>query len=467
MRTREKSCSAVLIAAPQGRSGKTTVSIALCAMLRRRGLSVQPFKKGPDYIDPSWLTGAAGKSCRNLDLFLMPEETLQASFQQACHGADVALIEGAMGLYDGLDSGWGSSAQVAQLLKVPVILVVNTARMTNSIAPMVMGYQRFQPDVNIAAVVLNNVAGSRHESKLRAAVERYCGIPVVGSIPRNPDLHVDERHLGLIPYREAEQSDSIVERICRALEAHLNLDGVLAVASRVESAPLAGTIAQESRPKAASIGVMLDPVFNFYYPDNLEALRSAGARLVFINSLKDRLSAVDGLYLGGGFPEFFLDGLEANRGLREDIASAAEDGLPVYAECAGLMYLCRGIRWQGRYREMVGVIPAEVEICDRPQGHGYVVAEVTGENPFFPVGLTLRGHEFHHSRLRWSAHLDFAYRIRRGRAVDGKVDGIVYKNVFAAYTHLHALGAPQWAEAFVSVAARRQKSQPVSSVRQG
>jgi len=451
----------ITIAAPQGRSGKTMVSLALCALLNKRGLSVQPFKKGPDYIDPSWLTGAAGRSCRNLDHFLMSEETLLASFQQACQGADLALIEGAMGLYDGLDSaGWGSTAHLARLLNTPVILVVNTARMTGSIAAMVTGYQRFQPDINIAAVILNNVSGSRHERKLKAAVEQYCGIPVVGSVPRDPDLHVDERHLGLMPFPETRDSGSIVERVCRKIEPHLDLDGVLAIADRFKSDLATNTTSPKTSKQLARIGVMLDPVFNFYYPDNLEALSSAGAELVFISSLRHRLPDIDGLYLGGGFPEFFLESLEANHGLRQDIADAVEDGLPVYAECAGLMYLCRSIVWQGRRHEMVGVFPADVEMSQRPQGHGYVVAEVTGENPLFPIGLTLRGHEFHHSKLSKLDGLDFAFQIRRGRGIDGEVDGIVYKNVFAAYTHLHALGTPEWSEAFISLACRERKGQP-------
>jgi cobyrinic acid a,c-diamide synthase len=450
----------ITIAAPQGRSGKTMLSLALCATLTKRGLSVQPFKKGPDYIDPSWLTGAAGRSCRNLDLFLMSEETLLASFQQACQGADLALIEGAMGLYDGLDSaGWGSTAHLARLLNTPVILVVNTARMTGSIAAMVTGYQRFQPDINIAAVILNNVSGSRHERKLKAAVEQYCRIPIVGSVPRDPDLHVDERHLGLIPFSETQDSESIVERVCRKIEPHLDLDGVLAIAGRFKSDLAMNATSPKTSDQLARIGVMLDPVFNFYYTENLEALRRAGAELVFINSLQDRLPQIDGLYIGGGFPEFFLESLEANHGLRRDIADAVEDGLPVYAECAGLMYLCRAICWQGRWHEMVGVVPAEVEISQRPQGHGYVVAEVTGENPLFPIGSTLRGHEFHHSKLTKSNGLNFAYRIKRGQGIDGEVDGIIYKNVFAAYTHLHALGTPEWAEAFISLASRERKGQ--------
>jgi cobyrinic acid a,c-diamide synthase len=445
----------LLISSPQGRSGKTTVSLGLCAALKWRGFSVQPFKKGPDYIDPSWLTAATGRSSRNLDLFLIPEEIVLSSFQESCREADLAIIEGAMGLYDGLSSAdWGTTAHVARLLNVPIILVVNTARMTSSIAAMVTGYQRFQPDVNIAAVILNNVAGSRHEHKLRAAVEQYCRIPVVGSIPRDPDLTIDERHLGLIPFSEAEESERIVERICRKLEPHFDFDGILDIARSYKVTFGSPATNLPSNTCIAEIGVLHDRVFNFYYPENLEALRSAGANLVFINSMRDRLPELDGLYIGGGFPEFFLEKLEANHGLRRDIAEAVEEGLPVYAECAGLMYLCRGIHWQGRWHEMVGAIPADVEMFKKPQGHGYVVAEVTEENPLFSVGLTVRGHEFHHSHLSNGGDLRFAYHIRRGRGVDGKGDGIVYKNLFAAYTHIHALGTPHWAEAFVGLASR-------------
>lgn len=453
--------SGMLVSAPQGRSGKTIVSLALCAILRRRGLSVQPFKKGPDYIDPSWLTMAAGRSCRNLDLFFMQEETLLTTFRQACQGAHLAIIEGAMGLYDGLDStGWGSTAHLARLLNVPVVLVVNTSRMTGSIAAMIMGYQHFQPDTNIAAVILNNVSGSRHERKLMAAVERYCRIPVVGSVPRHPDLHLTERHLGLIPSPETVESESNVERICRKLEPHLDIDNILTIAGSFEPPVSAPSTSVKNKTSLAKIGVMLDRIFNFYYPENLEALRRAGAELIFIDSLQDRLPEIDGLYIGGGFPEFFLKELEANSQMRWDIANAVEDGLPVYAECAGLMYLCHSISYQGRVHEMVGVIPSEVEISSRPQGHGYVVAEVTGENPLFPIGMTVRGHEFHHSKLSKSSGLSFAYRLRRGQGIDSEVDGIVYKNIFAAYTHLHALGTPEWAEAFVSLTSRERKGQP-------
>lgn len=480
-----------LISSPQGRSGKTTISLGLCAAFKRRGLSVQPFKKGPDYIDPSWLTAVAGRECRNLDLFLIPEKKIFTSFYRACQGADIAIIEGAMGLYDGLDSPeYGTTAEIARLLNIPVILVVNTTRMTGSIAAMVRGYQNFQPDINIAGVILNNVSGSRHEDKLKNSVERYCRIPVVGSIPRDSELNISERHLGLIPFPESKESEAALERICLKLESHLDLDSILAIARTFKAPhplPLptgpepcwyrAGErgIYEKHLPEGARkfnrhplpfgervevrgretrtvrIGILRDRAFNFYYPENLEALAEAGAEVIYVNSLKDRLPDIDGLYIGGGFPEFFLEELEGNSRLRQDICEAVEASLPVYAECAGLMYLCRAISWKDHWYEMVGIIPAKVEIGERPQGHGYVVAEVVRENPFLPVGLTVRGHEFHHSSISSLDSLQFAYRMKRGHGIDGKWDGIVYKNLFAAYTHIHALGTPQWAEAFVSL----------------
>ncbi|MFC1953798.1 cobyrinate a,c-diamide synthase [Chloroflexota bacterium] len=450
------------IAAPRGQSGKTIISTGLCAAFTQRGLVVQPFKKGPDYIDPSWLTAAAGRSCRNIDTFMIPEEKWLASFHQACIGVDLAIVEGAMGLYDSLDSdGWGSTAHISRILKTPVILVVNTTRMARSIAAMVMGYQKFEPETDIAGVILNNVSGSRHEQKLRTAVEHYCGIPVLGGIPRDDNMRIPQRHLGIVPQGEAEDTTLIIEQIRHRIEDHLDLPGILAIAGRAGSSDATDEIDQTKKEAVVRIGVMLDKVFTFYYPENLEALTRAGADLVFIDSLQDqKLPDIDGLFLGGGFPELFLEELEANHSLRGDIAQTIEGGLPVYAECAGLMYLCSGIHWNDERHEMVGVIHSEVEVYQKPQGHGYVEVEVTGENPLFPIGLTMRGHEFHYSRLSQSTDLKYAYDVLRGHGIDGKVDAIVYKNVLASYTHLHTLGVPQWAEAFVSLALREKKGQP-------
>jgi len=457
METANQAYSGVLISAPRGRSGKTTITLALCSALQKQGLVVQPFKKGPDYIDPSWLTSVCGRDCRNLDLFLMSESTLISSYQRACYGADVAVIEGAMGLFDGLDSGWGSTAQIAHILDIPIILVVDTTRMTNSVAALVSGFQHFQPDVTIAGVILNKVSGSRHEDKLRNSVERHCGIPVVGCIPRSTDLRIDQRHLGLIPFSESVDCQLILRRILDKVEDCFDVNAILSLARsfKVNSKKQSET---NKRNRLTRIGVIKDQVFNFYYPDNLEALEEAGAELVFINSLEHRLPEIDALYLGGGFPELFLEELQGNRDLRKDIRDAVDNNLPVYAECAGLMYLCKGISHQDHFYEMVGAIPAEIEMRSRPQGHGYVVAEVIQGNPFFPIGSTIRGHEFHHSCLIKADNLNLIYQMRRGRGINGMVDGILHRNVFASYTHLHALGTPEWAARFVSLASQKNNA---------
>ena len=466
----------LLISSPQGQSGKTIVTVGLCDVLKRRGLSIQPFKKGPDYIDPSWLTVAAGRTCRNLDLFLIPEDRLFFSFYRNCEGVNLAIVEGAMGLYDGLDS-YGTTAEIARLLSIPILLVVNTTRMTSSIAPMVMGFQHFQKDVPIAGVILNYVSGTRHERKLRKAIERYCGIPVVGSIPKDQDLHIMERHLGLIPSSESSEAELSIERIGRKLESRLDLDQILTLARSSKAPQVSSPLLKKEKTKKSSlplkerdrvrgtartqkvrIGIIRDRAFNFYYPENLEALAMEGAELLFIDSFKDRLPKVDGLYIGGGFPEFFLKELEGNRGLRQDIAKAVHKNLPVYAECAGLMYLCRSISWNRRSYEMVGVIPSEISLSDRPEGHGYVIAKVINENPLFPVRLTIRGHEFHHSNLLPIDDLQFAYRIQRGKGIADKKDGIVFKNLFASYVHLHALGTPEWAKSFVALASKGKRA---------
>jgi len=446
----------VVIAAPHGRSGKTTATVGLCAALASRGLTVQPFKKGPDYIDPSWLSEAACRPCRNLDPFLMGRETVEAAFLRGSRAADIAIIEGAMGLYDGADlEGTGSTAMLARWLDAPVLLVVNAQRITRSIAALVQGYQHFEPDTRIAGVILNNVARARQQDLMTQAIEKYCGIPVVGILPRDDALTIPDRHLGLVPRAE---NDALVPAIAAAREAVLanfDLDAILKIAGErletrdwVRAYPISNL--QSPIPK---IGIIRDRAFTFYYPENLEALQDAGAELVFIDALNDaRLPALDALIIGGGFPEMFLDELQANASLRADIRSAIENDLPVYAECGGLMYLARSIAYNGKRGEMVGALPCDVEMAGKPQGHGYTSANVVEANPFFPVGAQIRGHEFHNSRVANLSDATFAYHLTRGHGIDGARDGIVYKNVLAAYTHLHALATPEWAKAMIAKA---------------
>ncbi|MEW6426328.1 MAG: cobyrinate a,c-diamide synthase [Bacillota bacterium] len=454
-----RSLPRLVIGAPHGRSGKTTVAIGLLASLAgEKGLAVQPFKKGPDFIDPGWLSRVAGRECRNLDSFLMGAEKILASFLTYTAGAGVGVVEGAMGLYDGADlQGSGSTAEIAKILKAPVILVVDCTRLTRSVAAVVMGFLHFDPGVNIAGVILNKVARPRHEEMLRAALETYCGIPVLGAIPKGERLCIPDRHLGLIPVAEDDELAQKIREIGRAASKYLDLDGLLKIAG--EAPLLAGESLSFDPPvagKKIKIGIFRDRAFTFYYPENLEALVACGAEIVVIDSLRDSfLPAVDALYLGGGFPEIFAAELEANTGLRNAVRKAVEEGLPVYAECGGLMYLGRELNWEGRVYKMSGALPFAVVLNERPQGHGYEIIETVGENPFVPVGATIKAHEFHHSRVVNLDHsrVRFAFRVRRGWGIDGQNDGLVYKNVLAAYAHVHALAAPDWARWLVAKAA--------------
>ncbi len=459
----------VVISAAHGRSGKTTVSIGLAAALAKRGLKVQPFKKGPDYIDPSWLTAAAGNYCRNLDLFMMGQDGIKGVFNAGSIGADVNIIEGNKGLYDSIDiEGENSTANIARILNAPVILVIDSARMTRGIAALVNGYKNFEPDINIAGVILNNVSGSRHEEKLRAALERYCQIEVVGSLPRSSQLNIPERHLGLIPQKEDSELIPAIENICKIVETNINIDRIIEIAknapelegSRVKGQgskpgflPSLNPQTLESLKPSVRIGVPLDKAFSFYYLENFDALRNAGAEIIFFDAINDKnLPDVDGLYIGGGFPEMFMNEIEANSSLRRDIHAAIDAGMPVYAECGGLMYLSRSISWNGDVKKMVGVLPCDIEMTKKVQAHGYTVLQkINGEE--------LRGHEFHYSRVRNLGDVKFLYKVIRGKGIDGKNDGIIYKNVIASYAHLHAIGSPQWAGEFVELirAAKREK----------
>jgi cobyrinic acid a,c-diamide synthase len=451
----------LVIAAPQGRSGKTTLALGLCSAFIARGLAVQPFKKGPDYIDPSWLSEAAGRPCHSLDPFFFQQpETLLKAFDRAAQTADISLVEGNHGLFDSFDeTGSGSTVAVARMLSAPILLVVNAARTGRSIAAIVHGCQTFEPETPIAGVVLNNVAQGRHEARMRQAIERYCHIPVVGAIPRDEMLTIPDRHLGLLPRAEADGLLPAISACKQAVERYLDLEAVLDIARAVPPLPKLEqppTPAPKEKTPGVKIGILRDRVFTFYYPNNLEALEEAGAELVFIDSLHDTaLPVVDALYIGGGFPEIFMEELSANALLRAAICQAVEEDLPVYAECGGLMYLSQRIQWDSRSAEMVGVLPCEVEMTNKPQGHGYVIAEVEMENPFFTPGSVLRGHEFHNSRLHTvptdssETLLPTVYCLSRGKGLGNGRDGIIYRNVLASYTHLHSAGAPSWASGLV------------------
>lgn len=447
----------LLISAAHKSSGKTTIALGLCAALAARGFRVQPFKKGPDYIDPMWLGAAAGRACHNLDFYTMGRSEIRDTFARYAARADISLIEGNKGLYDGLDlEGSNSNAALAKLLDAPVVLVIDAQGMTRGIAPLILGYQAFDPEIRIAGVILNKLGGSRHESKLRAVIEHYTDVPVLGAVHSSPELEIVERHLGLIPSHETRLASSRIERIAQAVARQVDLDRLLAVA---HTAPVLECTSPAEPPLPTPdvrIGIARDVAFNFYYPGDLEALRAAGAELVEINMLGDaHLPEIDGLFVGGGFPETQMERLEANASMRADIRRAIENGLPVYAECGGLMYLARSITWNDRTCEMVGSVPGDAVMHERPVGRGYIRLRETGKAPW-PLADhaaqpgEIAGHEFHYSSLEnLPPDLEFAYDVLRGAGVDGRHDGIVYKNMLAGYAHLRDVAGNRWAARFV------------------
>ena len=449
----------LFVSAAHKSSGKTTVSVGIAAALRARGLVVQPFKKGPDYIDPMWLTAAAGRSCRNLDFHTMGREEIRAEFAQRGEGADLSLVEGNKGLHDGVSvDGADSNAALAKLLAAPVVLVVDTRGITRGIAPLLHGYRDFDRGVRIAGVVLNRVASARHEGKLVQAVRTYTDIPVLGAIGRAPELDLASAHIGLVPPAEIAQAEDRVAGVARRIGEDVDVDRVREVAAGAE--PLDAAPAPSGRSRLGTpgrevrIAVARDAAFCFYYPGDLEALEAAGARLLPFDTLRDSAPPeADGIFIGGGFPERAMSALEANAPMRSALRERIGAGAPVYAECGGLMYLARRIRWNRRDCEMVGAIPADVVMHERPRGRGYVVLEPTGDAPWAPAAKGLvHAHEFHHSSLENPVGPDwrYAYRVRRGRGIDGERDGIVIGNLLASYSHLRDVEGCRWAERFVA-----------------
>jgi cobyrinic acid a,c-diamide synthase len=454
----------LLVSATHKSSGKTTIALGLCAALTAQGSVVQPFKKGPDYIDPMWLSRAAGRACLNLDAYLMDDAALEDCFVAGAQGADLALVEGNKGLYDGLAlDGSNSNAALATRLGLPVLLVIDARGMTRGIAPLILGHQAFDRGIRIGGVILNRLGGSRHEAKLRAVIEHYTDVPVLGALHEDVRLAMVERHLGLVPCAELDDAQARVRAIGAIVGAQVDLQRVRELAAStapfVRRSPSA--VAAPTRRPDLRIGIARDRAFGFYYPDDLVALEAAGAELVPIDTLSDRtLPALDGLIIGGGFPETCLAELEANVALRGAIRGAIEAGLPTYAECGGLMYLARSISWRGRSARMVGVIPGDAVMHERPVGRGYVHLTQTAAMPWAPLASgELRGHEFHHSSLdNLDPGVAFAYRVERGHGVDGQRDGIVVHRVLASYAHLRSAGT-QWAPRFVAYV-RSQRARP-------
>lgn len=454
----------IVIAGLAGGSGKSVVAVGLVAALTRAGRKVVPFKKGPDYIDAGWMKLAAGHPCYNLDPFLMEEEVIRQSFLAHSVGADLSIVEGNRGLYDGVSAEGGySTADLALTLNMPVLLVVNCTKTTRTVAAMVLGCQRLDERIDIRGVVLNQIGTDRHRAIVTQAVESYTGLPVLGAVPRMKRDIFPMRHLGVTPHQEYEGSAAAIDFLADTMAKHLDLARIEEIMAPIgdftPSAGAAAILEKGAEHVRLRIGIMMDAAFQFYYSENLEALERLGAELIRINALTaDALPALDGLYIGGGFPETSAAELAANRSFRQSVKQAAESGLPIYAECGGLIYLGESIVLDGQEYPLAGVFPVRFGMSKRPQAHGYSTFTVEEENPFYGPGTEVKGHEFRYSTiLDWRGQPEqLVLNMSRGQGFMAGRDGLTMNNVLALYTHVHADGTPQWAEGFMD-RCRRQK----------
>ncbi len=456
----------LVVAGLRGGSGKTVVSLGIVRAWTQKQYHVSVFKKGPDYIDAGWLSQAAGRPCYNLDTFMCHEIGVRDSF--FCHSAesDIAVVEGNRGLFDGLDGqGTTSTAELAKLLGLPVLLVVDCSKATRTIAALVMGCIHFDPDVRICGIILNYLGGKRHEKIIRESIETICHIPVLGAIPRMADKNFPERHMGLVTPHEHLAPDHSIDMAADIVNQYIDLPGVYrSCLSNLSEKITTSCPTPQSRFSSVSeksihtqnkvrIGIFHDSAFSFYYQENLDALEALGAELVFISPLQDKkIPHVHALYIGGGFPETHASRLADNVDFRQQLKTLSRNGLPIYAECGGLIFLGKELVLKEKTYPMTDIFPITFGLAQKPQGCGYTIARVVNDNPFYEKGDIIKGHEFRYSRI---LHLDCAdrdmgFQMAKGVGIIDQKDGISVNNTFGTYTHVHALGTPKWAPALVS-----------------
>ena len=428
----------VVIAGVTSSVGKTSISIAVMKALKEKGYAVQGFKVGPDYIDPSYHTSVTNRQSRNLDPWLMGEDGLLQSFHEASKDTDFAVIEGVMGLFDGLSgkNNFASTAHVAKLLKSPVILVIDAAKAARSVAAVALGFMKFDPSIKITGVILNNLAGDKHAKYCTDALKQI-KIPVLGIIKRNKEIQLQERHLGLVPTSERKELHDKVMKVADYMKEQIDIDKTISIAKKASKLRIkTNTIHKKTE---ATIAVALDESFNFYYADNLDILRSLGAELKFFSPVNDKeIPDADGLYIGGGFPEVLADKLEKNSEMLKAVRKVATDGMPIYAECGGLMYLTRSItEFNGERHNMVNLFAADT-IMDKKLTLNYTEARIVNSCIIASRGKTMHGHEFHYSRVDdIPKDTKFAYQLKKGKGVNGNNDGFIEYNTLASYMHMH------------------------------
>jgi cobyrinic acid a,c-diamide synthase len=446
----------LVIAGLSGGSGKSVVTVGLTAALQQQGSKVVPFKKGPDYIDAGWLSAAAGRPCYNLDPYLMNEQSIVDSFATHCVDADFAIVEGNRGVYDGVNAEGGfSTAELAITLDLPVLLVVNCTKATRTIAALVLGCKNLDPRMQICGVILNQIATARHERIITEAVEKYTDIPVVGIVPRLGSDIFPMRHLGVTPHQEYGEAEKAVSQLAAMAEKHFDIEQII---SLMQPCLRRKHVTCKLVTKKLKIGILRDAAFQFYYEENLDALRRGGAELVMINAISSQFlpDNLDALYIGGGFPETSAGALAENVSFRRSVREQTEKGLPIYAECGGLIFLGKSIVLQGQEYPLAGVFPVSFGMAVKPQAHGYSIFTVEHNNPFYAVGTIVKGHEFRYSTVEtWDGKSkDLVLSMNRGTGFVEHRDGLSKNNVLALYTHVIASGTPEWAEGILAAASK-------------
>jgi cobyrinic acid a,c-diamide synthase len=444
----------LVIAGERSGTGKSTITIGLLMALKRRGINVQPFKVGPDFLDPMHHSLVTGRPSRNLDTWMFPSYVPQA-LSNGMSGADMALIEGVMGMYDGFDgrSEEGSTAHLAKTLDAPVVLVLSAKATARSLGAVAMGFRDYDRDVNLAGVIFNNVAGPKHMEMLRDSLRGE--IPCLGGVPSTDDMGLESRHLGLVPAAEVADKERY-DLIRRTMEENIDIGALISLANAAPYMELPKPL-DLSVPVRTRLGVAFDEAFNFYYQDNLDILRAEGAEIVRFSPLRDELPDVDGIYFGGGYPELFAEGLQNNERMRSAIGRAGDGGMPIYAECGGLMYACSEMTdLEGRTWKMSGLFDAKVSMTSKLEALGYVEAKVIKDNVLGKVGEVTRGHVFHYSKVTGTSETDYAYCLNKVKGIVSDKDGFTRKNVLASYSHLHFGSNRTFARNFVDACASRR-----------
>ena len=441
----------LLITSTKKSSGKTLVSIGLSSYFKKKKKIFSIFKKGPDFIDPLWLSKSSGKSCYNLDFYTMQKNEIKNKFREKSKNCQFALVEGNKGLFDGVSlDGSDSNASLAELLNLNVLLVLDCNGMTRGIAPLINGYRDFNSKIKYQGVILNNVNGNRHENKLVESIEKYTDFKIVGSIWKEASINIPEQHLGLIPSFLDKDVCVKINNIEKVIRKSININ-MLDIPTKPKKVltPKTSSIKQYKKMR---VGIVCDRAFGFYYKDDIEKFQSLGSKLVTIDAINDKkLPKIDALILGGGFPELSAYKLSKNKSMLKNIYDFIESNGPVYAECGGLMYLTKKISYQSKEYPMVGIIDGYTKMYSKPIGRGYVSLETTRNHPWLARSLQINCHEFHHSRLyiKNSKH-KYAYKVKRGFGINGKHDGLTYKNLLATYNHLRDTKQTNWVNSFLA-----------------